>query len=253
MGEYFKDAEAFKTANGYIIDGLWYPRVTRIVSIKNKPGLSNFLNEVGENGAKSISEKSAEEGTLVHQVAESIFLGEDPDIPESIAPAMGALRSFLKAKEIEVRREDVERRIFHPEHRYAGTIDLIARINGRLGVLDIKTSQAIYRDYNLQTSAYTEALLPEFPELSTRWILRIDQSSRCGVCGANKRIKGGREKIRPPKGGVACANHDWLEVEGIVEVQEFPYWKSDFEGFLGAKRLWEWENEWWLKKIGYLS
>ena len=29
-------------------------------------------------------------------------------------------------------------------------------------------------------------------------------------------------------------------------------WQSDFEGFLGAKRLWEWENEFWLRKIGYL-
>jgi hypothetical protein len=253
MAEYFKDAEAFKEGNGYTINGAWYPRVTRIVSIKSKPGLSNFYNEVGMAGAKAISEKSAEEGTLVHQVAESIILGEDPEIPQVIEPAMGALRSFLSSKDIEVERDNVERRILHPEHRYAGTIDVIARINGRLGVLDIKTSQAIYRDYNLQTAAYVEALLPEFPEISTRWILRIDQSSRCAVCGANKRVKGGREKVRPPRGGVACADHDWLEVEGIVEVQEFPQWKSDFEAFLGAKKLWEWENEWWLKKIGYLS
>jgi hypothetical protein len=42
-------------------------------------------------------------------------------------------------------------------------------------------------------------------------------------------------------------------VEGVVEVQEFPNWTSDFEAFLGAKRLWEWEHEWWLKKIGYLG
>lgn len=107
MGEYFKDAEAFKNGNGYTIDGLWYPRVTRIVSIKNKPGLSNFYNEVGEEGAKAISERSAEEGTLVHQVAESIILGEEPEVPEAIAPAMGALRSFLEAKDIEVDRKSV--------------------------------------------------------------------------------------------------------------------------------------------------
>ncbi len=253
MPDYFKDAQAFKDDCGYTIDGVWYPRVTRICSIKSKPGLSNFYREVGMAGAKTISEKSAEEGTLVHQVAEAILLGDNPEIPPAIAPAMGAFHSFLEAKDIQVERENVERRILHPEHRYAGTIDVVARINGKLGVLDIKTSQAIYRDYNLQTAAYMEALLPEFPELSTRWILRIDQNSRCEICGATKRLKGGREKIKPPRGaGLACAEHTWNEIEGIVEVQEFPEWKSDFEGFLGAKRLWEWEHEWWLKKIGYL-
>jgi hypothetical protein len=253
MSDYFKDAAEFMSSCGYTIDGLWYPRVTRICSIKNKPGLANFYNEVGQAGAKAISEKSAEEGTLVHQVAEAIILGENPEVPEAISPAIGAFRQFLAAKDIHVRPEDVERRILHTEHRYAGTIDVIARINGKLGVLDIKTSQAIYRDYNLQTAAYVEALLPEYPELETRWILRIDQNSRCNLCGALKRVKGGREKIRAARGGISCAEHEWCEVEGVVEVQEFPFWKHDFEAFLGAKRLWEWENEYMLKKVGYLT
>ncbi len=252
MPDYFKNAEEFKQNCGYDVNGIWYPRVTRIVSIKSKPGLNGFLSEFGAAGARAIADKSAEEGTLVHQVAEALMLGREPEVPEQIAPAISALRSFLEAKDIEVEPENVERRIVHPGERYAGTIDVVARINGRLGVLDIKTSQSIYRDYNLQTAAYVEALLPEFEDLSTRWILRIDQSSRCNICGANRRIKGGREKIRPPRGGMACAEHEWSEVEGIVEVQEFPEWKSDFEAFLGAKKLWEWEHERWLKRIGYL-
>jgi len=37
-----------------------------------------------------------------------------------------------------------------------------------------------------------------------------------------------------------------------VELKEFPYWQTDFEAFLGAKRLWEWENEEWLRRIEYL-
>ena len=68
--------------------------------------------------------------------------------------------------------ELVERRIVNRDHRYAGTVDAIARIGGKLGVLDIKTSQSIYRDYNLQTSAYMDALKNEFEDLSTRWILK---------------------------------------------------------------------------------
>jgi hypothetical protein len=46
--------------------------------------------------------------------------------------------------------------------------------------------------------------------------------------------------------------HEWGELYGDIELKEFPYWQDDFTAFLGAKRLWEWENEDWLKKAAYL-
>lgn len=256
MSEYFSDEYDFMSANGYVIDDIWYPRVTRIVSIKSKPGLNNFYKEVGsEEAAKAISGRSAEEGTLVHETVEDLLLGMRPAIPSSIAPAVHAFQKFADANPIKVDPEYIERRVWHPDHRYAGTVDALAVIDGKFGILDIKTSQAIYRDYNLQTAAYMEALKHIFPTLSTRWILRIDQVSKCLTCGATRRVKGGREKIKTGKARFACAPeaHEWGEAEGVVELQEFPFWKSDFEGFLGAKRLWEWEHEWWLKKVGYLK
>ena len=88
-------------------------------------------------------------------------------------------RNFLRQNHIHVTPELVERRIVNRDHRYAGTVDAIARIGGKLGVLDIKTSQSIYRDYCLQTSAYMDALKNEFEDLATRWILRIDQMQKC--------------------------------------------------------------------------
>ncbi len=254
---FYSDIETFKQSSGYEIDGGWYPRVTKIVEIKAKPGLANFYRSVGSyDAARGITENAAKEGTLVHEVAEKILIGEHPAIPVEIQPAMTALSSFLEHNDIRVDKEFVERRIFHPEHRYAGTIDTLALIDGKFGVLDIKTSQAIYRDYNLQTSAYIEALLEEFPTLETRWILRIDQTRDCQRCGSVSRTKGGRETVKKSKTGAApCINadHDWTEVKGRIEMQESPYWQHDFQAFLGAKKLWEWENEYWLRKIGYLE
>ena len=46
--------------------------------------------------------------------------------------------------------------------------------------------------------------------------------------------------------------HNWSEPQGQIELQEFPEWQHDFQAFLGAKKLWEWENETILKEIGYL-
>jgi hypothetical protein len=254
MPEYYSCLNDFKDSNGYIIDDVWYPRVTRIVSIKAKPALAKFYNEVGgyENG-QAIAQKSAEEGTRIHEAVEAILLGHKIEEDDSIAPSIRAFREFLGKTKIETSPEYVERRVRHPDHRYAGTVDALARIGGKFGVLDIKTSQSIYRDYNLQTSAYMDALQSSFPDLETRWILRIDQVQICRFCRATRRMKGGREKIRTkysPYG--TCKQHEWLPMEGQVELQEFPFWQGDFQAFLGAKRLWEWENEDWLKRLGYL-
>jgi hypothetical protein len=84
--------------------------------------------------------------------------------------------------------------------------------------------------------------------------LRIDQIQHCVHCGATRRIKGGNEKIKTDWKSSAMRNcvHEWGELFGEIELQEFPNWESDFQGFLGAKKLWEWENEAWLNKVGYL-
>jgi len=254
MFDYFKDEQSFKDASGYEIDGVWYPRVTKIVSIKAKPALLRYYAEAASfKAAQDVTTKSAEEGTAIHEAVEGLLLNKNPEVPSSIKPAVDAFRDFWERNNIQVTPELVERRVVHYDHRYAGTVDALALIGGKFGVLDIKTSQAIYRDYNLQTAAYMDALKSQFRNLQTRWILKIDQIQKCNLCGATRRVKGGREKIR--SFGLPLAKncvHEWGELKGDIELKEFPYWQNDFEAFLGAKKLWEWENEFWLKKVGYL-
>ncbi|MBI2024545.1 MAG: hypothetical protein HYT03_00420 [Candidatus Harrisonbacteria bacterium] len=252
---YYKDEEAFKSLCGYEIDGTWYPRVTKIIEIKSKPALLYYYAQAASYAeATKQTKQSAAEGTLVHETIEKIMVGENPPIDATIAPAVNACVDFLQKNNIQVDAANVERRIMNPEHKYAGTIDALALIGGKFGVLDIKTSQSIYRDYNLQTSAYMDALIrdPLLAGLSTRWILRIDQIKNCLRCAATLRPKGGREKIRAPKSG-SCpeGGHTWSELRGVIELKESPYWQEDFKAFLAAKRLWEWENEYWLKRIGF--
>ncbi len=251
--DWFKDERSFKEASGYEIDGVWYPRVTKIISIKAKPALYRYYAEA-ENfkEAQASTQRSAEEGTLIHEKVQKIMIGENPEVSPLIAPAVNEVRAFLEARNIQVDPEFIEKRVVHLGERYAGTIDALALVDGRIGVMDIKTSQAIYRDYNLQTAAYMEPLERFVKNLETRWILRVDQNQMCLRCGATLRVKGGREKIKSR--GAACGEnaHAWSEVRGVVELKEFPFWKEDYDAFLSAKKLWEWENEYWLKKIGYL-
>src|SRR3989344_3395371 len=252
----YRSPEAFKEDNGYEISGVWYPRITRIVSIKAKPALYRYYAAAPSFGAaEAAKDRSAEEGTMVHEAIEKILLGESPALDPQIAPSVKAFYDFLEENDIIVIPEHIEKRVLHPKERYAGTIDALAYVNGKFGVLDIKTSQAIYRDYNLQTAAYLAAVkeIPELKKAEARWILRIDQAQVCRKCASSRRLKGGREKVKrnsllpcPPE------NHDWGPVQGITELKELSTWENDFSAFLGAKRLWEWENEYWLEKIGYL-
>lgn len=252
FGEY-KDVEQFKDKCGYTIDGEWYPRVTSIVTIKAKPALYHYYAEAKSyKAANEVTKRSAEEGTMLHEAIEGLLLGKATNVPVEVAPAVRSFQEYIGKNPIHVAGETfVERRIVNRDYRYAGTVDAIARIGGKFGVLDIKTSQSIYRDYCLQTSAYMDALKNEFEDLSTRWILRIDQVQKCLRCGAIRRLKGGREKIRADWRSRGC-EHEWSELYGDIELKEFPSWQTDFTAFLGAKRLWEWENEDWLKKASYL-
>lgn len=260
MERYFNQKH-FKELAGYEIDGVWYPRVTKIVEIKAKPALYRFYAELsGFEEGEAIKQKSASEGTTLHETVESILVGESPDVPSSIKPAVDAFLDFQDRHNIQVDPEFVEKRIVNYDERYAGTLDAVALIDGKFGILDIKTSQSIFRDYNLQTAAYVAALEKEVPSLQTRWILRIDQYKKCLKCGATLRPKGGRDKVRlawdknnkKVREKSEQCEHEWSELKGDVEMKEFPYWKDDFQAFLGGKKLWEWENEYWLKQVGYL-
>jgi len=255
---YYSTVEKFKELSGYEINGIWYPRVTKIIDIKSKPALYRYYAEASSyTAAQEQTKKSAEEGTLIHEIAGKILVGENPQIESSVEPAIKSFIEFVDRNTVQVDPEHIERRILNLDHNYAGTIDALALIGGKFGVMDIKTSMGFYRDYNLQTAAYMDALVkdPAVSDPQTRWILRIDQIKTCQKCTSTLRPKGGRDKIRRPypslPGVKVCPleEHEWGPLTGITQIQESPYWKSDFEAFLAAKKLWEWENEYWLKRI----
>lgn len=247
---YYSSLENFKALNGYEIDGIWYPRVTAIVSIKAKPALYKFYaDQASFAAADAIKNKSAEEGTLIHETIEAILKGEIPSISNAVAPVVTAFLDFRKQNE--VIPHQIETRIVSKKHHYAGTLDCLAEVNGELGVLDIKTSQAIYRDYGIQTAAYVEALKedPSMPPLK-RWILRLDQARYCiRGCGAKMREKGGNLKIMTASNQPNSCPHVWGELIGEIELRELPNFEKDIRAFLAAKELWEWEHDYWLNQI----
>ena len=243
---FYRSAKEFRESNGYDIDGEWFPRVTSILSIKSKPALYAYYASMPNfKAGEAIMNRSAEEGTAVHAVVEAVLRKESVVTPPSIQPSIDAFMDFYGKNLITPLK--IEERITSRVHHYAGTIDALVEINGVVGVLDIKTSQAIYRDYGMQTAAYIQALEedPNMPRL-TSWILRLDQNQKCMKCKATMRQKGGNVKIRNDR---HPCEHEWSTVKGEYELKELPDYDSNIRAFLAAKSLWEWEHDFWLKKI----
>lgn len=247
MSKEYSSLEEFKARAGYEIDGIWYPRVTSIISIKAKPALYRYYGGMPSyKAADNAKERSAQEGSLVHDAIEAILRGHEPIIDSTTRPCVDAFSEFIRNTHIKPLL--IEERLISKRHCYAGTVDVVAEVDGVVGVLDIKTSKAIYRDYGLQTAAYMAALHedPSLPQPTTSWILRLDQCRTCELCGASLRTKGGNIRVR---GGNGCRPHKWGPVEGQFEFGLMSDFEYNLEAFLAAKKLWEWEHHDFLERL----
>jgi len=243
---FYKTLNDFQSENGYDVEGAWYPRVTSILSIKSKPALYAYYASMPNFRAATVAtNRSAEEGTAVHAAVEAILKGQEVPVPPAIQPTITAFKEFYGNNLITPLK--IEERIISKKYGYAGTLDILAEVNGVVGVLDIKTSQSVYRDYGMQTAAYVQALSedPNMPPL-TSWVLRLDQNAKCVRCPAVMRQKGGNVKIKNDR--IPCL-HEWHDVKGEYEFKEVDGYESNIKAFLAAKSLWEWEHEYWLQKI----
>jgi len=123
---YYANLQHFKSLAGYEIDGVWYPRVTKIVEIKSKPQLYKFYAEMNNFAeGEAVKKHSADEGTKIHETVEAILVGQSPVIDPTISPAIESFMKFLEQKKIQVDSDFVEKKVANREERYAGTLMLL--------------------------------------------------------------------------------------------------------------------------------
>ena len=231
--------EYFKQKHGHEAEGMWMPRVTAITSLVSRP----FF--VG-------SSRSAEWGTAVHSAIENILKGENNGGTEQkIGPSLRAFEKWRKAQEVKITNPavDIETKVYDFENGYAGTVDMVAVVQGRRGIVDVKTGNGIRDEYSLQTAAYLNAYnkgAQKKLQADTRWILRIDQYEECKGCFAKKKEKGGKEQV---SGGNAWCNHQWSLPTGEAEFLELDGYEEDLQAFFSAKEVWEWYHRAFLKKV----
>ena len=161
--EYNKDFTQVTTNDSrFYEDGkVTYPSVTYVLSYFPKGKyFEEWLKKVGSN-ADYIAKKAADEGTLVHNLAERYLLGEEI----TLLAANGSPQYDLKVWKMFLRFVDfwetsgaelIETEVFLYSNtlNVAGTCDLVCRIDDEIWVIDLKTSNHLQTTYDIQSAIY---------------------------------------------------------------------------------------------------
>jgi len=146
-------------------DGTRVPGVTTITGMEAKPHLIPWANRLGLEGIKTTEyvDHLAEIGTLAHQMVADHLRGKVTDTSgytgEQIDKAENSFLSYLeweKGKTIEPIL--IEEPLVSEKYQYGGQIDSLLKVNGTIGLHDLKTGKAIYDDWFTQLIAYTYIL-----------------------------------------------------------------------------------------------
>jgi len=145
----------------YLRNGEYYPSITYVLQYYPKGKyFEDWLKQVGNN-ADYIVRKSAEDGTKVHNMVEAYLNGEELNflsIKNQPQYETDVWQMFLKFVEFwetfKPELIETEVHLFSDEDKVAGTCDLVVKIDGKLWILDIKTSNHMHTTYELQTAIY---------------------------------------------------------------------------------------------------
>lgn len=145
-------------------DDKFYPSVTTILQYFPKDKFfESWLKDVGHN-ADIIVRKAAEEGTQVHQAVEQLVEGKEISWLDDYGNAKYSMivwEMIMKFAEFwqtcKPKLIHTEQFVFSDTYEYAGTADLVIELDGKVWLLDVKTSNSLYDSYDLQVSAYAHA------------------------------------------------------------------------------------------------
>lgn len=168
-----------------LADGTRVPGVTTILGVINKPQLVKWANNLGLQGIDSAKyvDEAARIGTLAHEMIQEHLGGPKWDRgafnPGQIDLAENAVLSFFEWERRtvgEMHTRKIEMQMVSEEHRYGGTVDWYGEINGKVWLVDLKTSKGLYPEHVFQVSAYHRMLVENgFPVDGVR-LLRVGRT-----------------------------------------------------------------------------
>jgi hypothetical protein len=212
----------------YHFDGKPFVSVTQVISVLDKPALKSWFGAVIYDAVKENPNLTKAEalkvpwqnslqaiirGKLVHNIVEMWEVTDQ--LRNDFAQYTGYIDSFANwLKDYEIKPLEHEICVRSDLHNYAGRLDLVANVNGKKCLIDIKTNEKarLFEEVQLQLSAYEQALKEAGETVEACYGLSLGEG-------------------------------------GIYTFKEF---ETDIKPFLSCKDLWVWKNKSKCKKVGYL-
>lgn len=140
-------------------DGHKYPSVTSVVGLHSQQAIQEWRQAVGAEQADKITKRASLRGTEIHSLCEQyIKTGSaspgmfDVDMFNTIKPHLDLIDNV----------HAIETPLYSHHLQVAGTVDCIAEYDGKLSIIDFKTSSRVksrddIHSYFMQTAAYAVA------------------------------------------------------------------------------------------------
>lgn len=124
-------------------------------------------------------DEAASKGSEVHKWAEEYIKDKNPALPldEKVLNGVTGFLSWIQQNKVQLKES--ERMVYSKKHDYVGTLDAIGKINGKLSLIDFKTSNAVYSTMYYQVAGYQLAYEEETGKKLTgpRYIIRFDKDT----------------------------------------------------------------------------
>ena len=159
----YEDLESITTPQGrrYVLpDGTKLSSITTVLSILSEDSIKAWRKRVGEEEANKISHRASTRGTSVHEIIEK-YLDNKEDYRDDYTPDI--IESFIAVKPILDGRIGKiyaqEAPLYSAHLGVAGRVDCVAEFDGKLSIIDFKTSRKTkkkdwIKSYFMQESAY---------------------------------------------------------------------------------------------------
>lgn len=153
------ETETIDGKRHYVTPNGKYPSITTVLSILSREGIAAWRKKVGDKEANRISTQAARRGTNVHQMCEDYLnneLVEKDFLPHErllFRPIKKALDKSIGAVYAQ------EAPLYSDFLGVAGRVDCVAEWDGRLSIIDFKTSRKLKKkewihSYFQQATAY---------------------------------------------------------------------------------------------------
>lgn len=147
-------------SKGRLING-WeegYFSVTTILDVRHKKNLWYWKMAIGQEESSRIAEEAAQIGTKAHRRLEQLLNGQKfKNTPVDIKRHIDSYHRWADIYQpTDIKTETF---VYSDKYGYAGTADLICKINGEDWLIDFKTSKNTHpkMGYGIQVKAYAYA------------------------------------------------------------------------------------------------